>query len=92
VSIGREIHKIVKQPGQMDSTLGQPGGHRDASGFQLGAELLVRGGVGAVLADPLGGVFAGGPVPDRGHHLLQSAGVVLEFGQQGELVEGELAG
>ena len=92
VSLGGEIRTVVEQPGQMDSTLGQPVGHRDASGFQLGAELLVLGGFGAVLADPLGGVFAVRPVPDRGHHLLQGIGVVLEFREQGELVESQLAG
>jgi hypothetical protein len=37
--------------------LGQPLGERDACFCEAGAELVAFGFVGAVLADPLGGVF-----------------------------------
>jgi hypothetical protein len=92
VSIGCEVRAVVEQPGQLNGAVGQVGGHRDASGLQLDAKLLVRGGFGPVLANPLGRVLTCGPVPDRGHHLLQGIGVVLEFREQGELVESQLAG
>ena len=55
-------------------------------------QLLVLGGFGLVLADPLGHVLDGVPIAQRRDDLLHGGRVAVELGQQRELVQGQLTG
>lgn len=83
VGFGGEVLAVVGQGGKPDSAFGQVGRDRDPGGFEFAAQPLVRGGLGAVLADPLGDVFDGVPVAQGSHDLLNCGWIAVEFGQQG---------
>jgi hypothetical protein len=59
--------------------------------LQFRDQPLVLGGLGLVLADPLGHVLHAVPVAQRRDDLLDRGRVAVELGQQRELVQGQLA-
>ncbi len=92
VRFGGEIVAVVDQGDQPDRPVGQVVGDGYSSRFEFGAQPLMLGGLGPVLADPLRGVLDGVPVTQRRHDLLHGGRVTIEFRQQGKLIQGQLAG
>ena len=77
--LGRQVLLVLDQGGQPHRTVRQVLGHRRAGRLQFGAQPLMLGGLGPVLADPLGHVLDGVPIAQRHHDLLHGGGVAVDY-------------
>ncbi len=90
VVIRGQVVTVVRQAGQQRRPRHDLIGHRAARGLQLGAGPLALGRLGPVLADPLRRVLHRIPVGDGPQQVLHGVRIRLKFGEERQLVQGEL--
>ena len=85
-----EVRAVVGEAGQPNRAVGQVVRDWGASGFVFGAEPLVPGSFGPVLADPLHHILDGIPAPQRLQNRAHRVLITIELGEQRQLIQGHL--